>query len=961
MKIEDLKTLGFEENSGGFVFQRHNCIISVDKNLEVAYDKNITIGRNTIKDLKKAENAVVLECVISLIELGYKAENLILEKKFPLGHSQGWLDIEIVDNNFKPWALIEVKTPGKEFNNAKENSIGPKGEVDNQLLTYYLQEKSAHLFGFYTSSISQGKRIRNFDYVLPNKDMKNASNLSELYNSWDKSFYSKGIFDKDSTPFDSTAQTKRYEDLRNLGESESNFIFHQLKEILRRNVVSDESNSFNKIFNLIICKIYDEDTKDGSNSPLEFQWKTTDSLENLENRLLELYKKGLKVYLNIEGKYAGRNDFAFIEVLDEASYQKNLGILREVVMLMESYKFKYNHKQQYLGDFFEDLLDTGYRQSRGQFFTPVPLTSFICNSLPIKKIIERKNEDGEIDFLPYAIDYASGSGHFITEIISVINKKIEEFDESRIKGGKTARDKFKQTKNNFAWCSEYIYAIENDYRLAKTTKVSSFLNGDGDANTIAADGLAPFDDNNYIGKLRNQDSKNFNGNFDIIVSNPPYSVDAFKANLNKEAKNTFSIYDQATSSSKEIEAFFVERASQLLTEGGIAALILPASFLKPSNKLHEGAMKILHEKFHLYGLVNLGTLAFSETTMRTVIVFLKKKVNKENIQKKPVIICDLDVESKVQPHLLGYKPTKRIENKGLITYPENILFEELNPQSEEHLSFYIKKHLEDEDISSNFKDTKLKIDCDLKKYIRLVSLESIIEDKININIFPKKDLLKFKEPLIHLNSLLKPYTVSKNGDETNIITGWRPKGDSNIHKDGVLSISGQQFEEKYGGELHFNKPTFLPVEVVLDYIQKNQDLNKQKYIQKNDILMVKDGADTGRTCFVKELDFSVESKSFNVALANNHTYILRANKETDPFYLFIFLYSSFFTKEILPTILTRGGQGGVNATNLKNCKIPFPDINIQKQIVEETYEKFYELNSVKRREYVDKVLGDYLV
>ena len=123
MKIEDLKTLGFEENSGGFVFQKDNCIISVDKNLEVTYDKNITIGRNTIKDLKKAENAVVLECIISLIELGYKAENLILEKKFPLGLSQGWLDIEIVDNNSKPWALIEVKAPGKEFNNAKENSI----------------------------------------------------------------------------------------------------------------------------------------------------------------------------------------------------------------------------------------------------------------------------------------------------------------------------------------------------------------------------------------------------------------------------------------------------------------------------------------------------------------------------------------------------------------------------------------------------------------------------------------------------------------------------------------------------------------------------------------------------------------------------------------------------------------------------------------------------------------------
>ena len=53
MNIKDLKTLGFKKNPGGFVFQRNNCTISVDKNLKVAYDKNIIIERNTIQDLKK--------------------------------------------------------------------------------------------------------------------------------------------------------------------------------------------------------------------------------------------------------------------------------------------------------------------------------------------------------------------------------------------------------------------------------------------------------------------------------------------------------------------------------------------------------------------------------------------------------------------------------------------------------------------------------------------------------------------------------------------------------------------------------------------------------------------------------------------------------------------------------------------------------------------------------------------
>ena len=36
------------------------------------------------------------------------------------------------------------------------------------------------------------------------------------------------------------------------------------------------------------------------------------------------------------------------------------------------------------------------------------------------------------------------------------------------------------------WAREYIYGIEKDYRLAKTTKISTFLNGDGDANNNSA-------------------------------------------------------------------------------------------------------------------------------------------------------------------------------------------------------------------------------------------------------------------------------------------------------------------------------------------------------------------------------------------------------------------------------------------------------------------------------------------
>ena len=47
-------------------------------------------------------------------------------------------------------------------------------------------------------------------------------------------------------------------------------------------------------------------------------------------------------------------------------------------------------------------------------------------------------------------------------------------------------------QGEFEWAKDFVYGIEKDYMLVKTTKISTFLNGDGDANIIHADGLDNF-------------------------------------------------------------------------------------------------------------------------------------------------------------------------------------------------------------------------------------------------------------------------------------------------------------------------------------------------------------------------------------------------------------------------------------------------------------------------------------
>ncbi len=52
------------------------------------------------------------------------------------------------------------------------------------------------------------------------------------------------------------------------------------------------------------------------------------------------------------------NEFAIKEVFDEETFDENAKVLKEVVELLQNYKFRYTKKQPFLGDFFELLLTT---------------------------------------------------------------------------------------------------------------------------------------------------------------------------------------------------------------------------------------------------------------------------------------------------------------------------------------------------------------------------------------------------------------------------------------------------------------------------------------------------------------------------------------------------------------------------------------------------------------------------
>jgi len=139
--------------------------------------------------------------------------------------------------------------------------------------------------------------------------------------------------------------------------------------------------------------------------------------------------------------------------------------------------------------------------------------------------------------------------------------------------------------------------------------------------------------------LEEQDRLNLNKRkFDVVVANPPYSVEAFRNYLNV-GKTHFELFESLTERSKEIEVLFIERTKQVLADGGLAGLILPSSILSNTG-LYSKAREILLKHFEIKGITELGSKTFVATGTTTVILFLKRR-NGDFLKDREYIASDL--------------------------------------------------------------------------------------------------------------------------------------------------------------------------------------------------------------------------------------------------------------------------------------------------------------------------------
>ncbi len=198
-----------------------------------------------------------------------------------------------------------------------------------------------------------------------------------------------------------------------------------------------------------------------------------------------------------------------------------------------------------------------------------------------------------------------------------------------------------------------------------------------------------------------------------------------------------------------------------------------------------------------------------------------------------------------------------------------------------------------------------------------------------------------------IGELPREWTAVKANKHLILESGMRPSKYVTDNVNDIPSLGGENIHED--GYLIFDNVRYISIAYYIR-MPKGQILDK-------DILINKDGANTGKIAFAKE-------KPFSECAVNEHLFIIRNKGEFDQNFLFYFLFSEKGNNQILRKIVG-SAQGGINNSFPKGIFLPKPPKPEQTAIatilskVDEAIEATQ--NSIKAAEKLKKALMQNLL
>lgn len=721
--------------------------INIDK-ATVQYSAKIKQNR-VLKSLTGDEEIVRAFLIDRLVnELDYKAENIEIEKEYSVKAGHGKLspriDIIVKDDKGNPFFFIEAKAPDK-FEKDKE-------EIEGQLFALVAAEEKDYktkvkYLVYYTADL-QDDGILDKAIIIDFEKYRN-------YADWENDGFisigteiTAGYGEPKKQPL---IKGDEKHDLRTkINREEIEGLGRNLHNVLWGGGGTNDSEIFYSLVNIILAKIQDEYEKEDGKE-YDFQiYRYGDHIEASEkvyDRINQLYKRALKDQLNVSEQQKIDDD----NIINRNKFPLNKLIY--TVQSLERFSFLEGRSsldgKDILGDFFESITRDGFKQNKGQFFTPTPIVIFLLYALQLDKLaIDRLNNNRE---LPLIIDPSAGSGTYLVEAMKLITKEVKYKQKDKLKSSRQIRRRFEELFTpDYAenkWAREYLYGTEINFDLGTASKVNMILHGDGSANIFVKDGLLPFrfyvkeTSPNYLETANSEtlyNDKEINAKFDVAISNPPFSVD-LDTQTQREVKNAFVFGDK-----KNSENLFIERYYQLLKEGGRLGVVLPESVFDTTENKY--IRLFLFKYFNVKAIVSLPQLTFEPfTSTKTSLLFAQKKTKnqveqwnklwdkygKEWAKLKTRVVRYYDYfvnEAKLSKKFAWVKELTTDLNK-LLEKEDKEAVEVINKENLKHIKENIKRFLKDyitpEDETLNPKEL-------LTKYSEEIDSLSKFEKETNV-------------------------------------------------------------------------------------------------------------------------------------------------------------------------------------------------------------------------------------
>ncbi len=267
------------------------------------------------------------------------------------------------------------------------------------------------------------------------------------------------------------------------------------------------------------------------------------------------------------------------------------------------------------GEAYEEIVGPNLRGDRGEFFTARNVCSMVMEMLFSAFHEERLTSPGGIKIL----DPAIGTGGFliagIQEIKQLFMKRGLRYDQQRDLVREVADTNF--------------FGEDFNPFLVKVAQMNMVMHGDGSSNIVHANSLEAV--SNWNDEAKREVHL---GEFDIVVTNPPFGTKAVIDNREILARFELPKFNAGSPrTALPPEQLFVERCLDFLKPGGVLGIVLPDSIL--SNPGLAWLREWILKKTYVIASVDLPVEIFEPYTgtQTSILILRKKNVWQEKLTK----------------------------------------------------------------------------------------------------------------------------------------------------------------------------------------------------------------------------------------------------------------------------------------------------------------------------------------